>query len=120
LPLDVGTLRLEGLGESARLPSPLHVRFRRGGESLRLSSGGRTRELRDLFQEAGIPPWKRGRMPLLFDADDALVAVADVWLSEAGAELLSPLGARIVWTTADNGARPGGDHLAIDLADVLS
>jgi tRNA(Ile)-lysidine synthase len=120
LPLDVGTLHLEGPAGSVRLPLPLHVRFRRGGESLRLSSGGRTRELRDLFQEAGIPPWKRGRMPLLFDADDALVAVADVWLSESGAELLAPLAARIVWTAADNGARPGGDHLAIDLADVLS
>lgn len=120
LPLDVGTLHLEGLAEPVRLPKPLHVRFRRGGESLRLSSGGRTRELRDLFQEAGIPPWKRGRMPLLFDADDTLVAVADVWLSEAGAELLAPLGARIVWTPGDGGMRPGGDHLAIDLADVLS
>ena len=39
-----------------RLAAPLQVRFRRGGESLRLSSGGRTRELRDLFQEAGVPP----------------------------------------------------------------
>ncbi|WP_395680801.1 tRNA lysidine(34) synthetase TilS [Dokdonella sp.] len=120
LPLDVGALHLQGADGSVRLPAPLQVRFRRGGESLRLSSGGRTRELRDLFQEAGIPPWKRGRMPLLFDANDRLVAVADVWLSEAGAELLAPLDARIVWTTADKGARPGGGHLAIDLADVLS
>ena len=120
LPLDLGILQIEGLDGTVQLTTPLHVRFRRGGESLRLSSGGRTRELRDLFQEAGIPPWKRGRMPLVFDADDALVAVADVWLSETGAALLAPLGARFVWNPAEAGMRPAGDPLAIDLADVLS
>ena len=118
LPLDLGTLHVEGLHGAAQLPTRLHVRFRRGGESLRLSSGGRTRELRDLFQEAGIPPWKRGRMPLLFDADDRLVAVADVWLSEDGAALLAPLGGRIVWNSADRAARPPGG-VSIDLVDVM-
>ncbi len=119
LPLDLGSLQIEGPHGIVQLPANLRVRFRRGGESLRLSSSGRTRELRDLFQEAGIPPWKRGRMPLVFDAEDRLVAVADVWLAEAGTELLAPAGARIVWNPQDRSARPPGD-VAIDLADVLS
>ncbi|HEY6943103.1 tRNA lysidine(34) synthetase TilS [Dokdonella sp.] len=120
LPLDLGVLRLRAAGGDVRLATPLQVRFRRGGESLRLSSGGRTRELRDLFQEAGVPPWKRGRLPLVFDADGALVAVADVWLSEAGAALLAPLEARFEWLPAERSARRDGDSLAIDLADALS
>jgi tRNA(Ile)-lysidine synthase len=119
LPLDLGTLRLASLEGAAHLAAPLEVRFRRGGESLRLSSGGHTRELRDLFQEAGIPPWKRGRMPLVFDPDGALLAVADIWLSEAGAALLAPIGARFEWNLPEDN-RPAGDRLAIDLADALS
>ncbi len=120
LPLDLGVLRLRGATGEVRLAMPLQVRFRRGGESLRLSSGGRTRELRDLFQEAGVPPWKRGRLPLAFDADGALVAVADIWLSEAGAALLEPLCARFEWMPAEGSTRRGGGQLAIDLADALS
>ena len=79
-----------------------------------------TRELRDLFQEAGVPPWKRGRLPLVFDAEGTLVAVADIWLSESGTALLAPLGARVEWTSAEGGPHRGGDRLAIDLADALS
>jgi len=118
LPLDLGTLHVEGLDGPARLEQAWHVRFRRGGESLRLASGGRTRELRDLFQEAGIPPWKRGRMPLVFDDDERLVAVADVWLGESGAAVLAPIGGRIVWKPADRPATPPG--ASIDLAHALS
>lgn len=99
LPLDLGTLRLVGPTPTRpQLPTPLHVRFRRGGESLRLATGGRTRELRDLFQEAGIPPWQRARLPLVFDPDGQLLAVADLWLGESGAQLFEPLGAHLKWT----------------------
>jgi len=104
LPLDLGTLRLVG----PRPPQPpprLLVRFRRGGESLRLHTGGHARELRDLFQEAGIPPWQRGRLPLVFDRDGALLAVADLWLGEAGARLFDQLDVRLEWHPR---ARPAG------------
>ncbi|MEP7044002.1 MAG: tRNA lysidine(34) synthetase TilS [Dokdonella sp.] len=100
LPLDLGTLRLTPHAVAAttsRLAEPLQVRFRRGGESLRVRAGGHTRELRDLLQEAGIPPWQRGRLPLLFQASGALLAVADLWLSEVGANLFGEEGARLEW-----------------------
>jgi tRNA(Ile)-lysidine synthase len=97
LPMDLGTLRLVSAGSRPHI-APLRVRFRRGGESLRLSSGAHTRELRDLFQEAGIPPWQRGRLPLVFEPDGALLAVADLWLSEAGTRLFDAHDARIEWT----------------------
>jgi tRNA(Ile)-lysidine synthase len=68
--------------------------------------------LRDLLQEAGIPPWQRSRLPLMFDADGALLAVADLWISEAGAELLARADARLDWSA--------GVTATIDLAGALS
>ncbi len=44
---------------------PVVVRFRRGGE--RLGTGGHHRALKQLFQEAGVPPWRRPVYPLLYD-----------------------------------------------------
>lgn len=117
LPLDLGTLRLAGLAHPLRVP--LHVRFRRGGESLRLASGGHARELRDLFQEAGIPPWQRGRLPLLFDDDDVLVAVADLWRSEEAARALGGADVRIEWEATQAAARRSAAR-PIDLDRVLS
>jgi tRNA(Ile)-lysidine synthase len=103
LPADAGWLRLVAYAPDA--PSPLlaeaaTVRFRRGGESLRVQGGAHTRELRDLLQEAGVPPWQRSRLPLVFDANGALLAVADFWLSETGAEALARANARLEWKTA--------------------
>ncbi|HKE46880.1 MAG TPA: tRNA lysidine(34) synthetase TilS [Rhodanobacteraceae bacterium] len=103
LPADIGVLRLVALDGGAEAPAlgeTAHVRFRRGGESLRLHGGAHTRELRDLLQEAGIPPWQRSRMPLVFDAEGALLAVADLWISEAGAERLARARARLDWQQA--------------------
>lgn len=105
LPKGLGRLALVGDdGAPRRLESPLVVRFRRGGENLRLSEHGPTRELRDLFQEAGIPPWQRSRLPLLFESDnggEALVAVADLWLGARAAERFARAGARLEWKVAD-------------------
>ncbi|HVV97114.1 MAG TPA: tRNA lysidine(34) synthetase TilS [Rhodanobacteraceae bacterium] len=101
LPSGVGVLRLVPLADDAqqpRLAKPALVRFRRGGENLRLSGTTYTRELRDLLQEAGIPPWQRSRLPLVFGDDGALLAVADLWLSDAGAQQLANANARLEWT----------------------
>jgi tRNA(Ile)-lysidine synthase len=103
LPMNLGTLRLVDTQQVPTQVDNLLVRFRRGGESLRLETGGHTRELRDLFQEAGIPPWQRGRLPLVFEPDGGLLAVADLWLSEAGARLFGTHGARLEWTSPNAG-----------------
>lgn len=68
---------------AARLPMPLTVRLRRGGERIKPAGDTCTRELRDLFQQAAVPPWQRLACPLVFDGDE-LVAVADRWLSARG------------------------------------
>ncbi len=56
--------------------SPLCVSLRQGGERLRLAGRG-TRDLKRLLQEAGIPPWQRDRLPLVWCGDE-LVAVLGV------------------------------------------
>jgi tRNA(Ile)-lysidine synthase len=61
----------------------LHVRYRRGGEHFKPFDSAHTRELRTLLQEAGIPPWQRERIPLI-GSHDELLAVGDLFLSEAG------------------------------------
>ncbi len=63
-------------GLEQKLPL-LQLRYRRGGE--RLHCRGHERELKILLQEAGVPPWQRDRLPLLF-AGDELLAVAGTML----------------------------------------
>jgi tRNA(Ile)-lysidine synthase len=85
LPLpDGGSLLLE---PAARLEAPLSVRLRQGGEHLRPAGDAHTRELRDLFQQSAMPPWRRAACPLLF-AGDELIGVGDRWLTARGVALL--------------------------------
>ncbi len=72
----------------------LHLRNRQGGESLRLPGRAHHHKLKKLFQQAGVPPWERSRLPLLY-VNGELAAVGDRWVSqefvadknEAGLEL---------------------------------
>ncbi|MGI9261809.1 MAG: tRNA lysidine(34) synthetase TilS, partial [Woeseiaceae bacterium] len=71
----------DGVGVDPQLAADgLQIRFREGGETLRIAEEGSTRRLKKLLQEYGVLPWMRDRVPLLY-AGDELVAVADVWVS---------------------------------------
>lgn len=45
------------------------VRFRQGGEKIRIPNRGNL-SLKNIFQEEGIPPWMRERLPLLYIDDE--------------------------------------------------
>lgn len=82
----IGTLTARSMTDGAidlsLLPAkPVTVRFRQGGERCRPVGRGHTHELRKLFQEQGIPPWQRDRLPLIFMGDE-LAAVANLWMCE--------------------------------------
>jgi len=71
-----------------QLTKPTEINFkdykihnRRGGESIKLFGRQGTHTLKKLFQEAGIPPWLRSSIPLLYSGD-RLLAVGDLWLDE--------------------------------------
>ena len=96
LPAGCGSLRL------ARSPRRiLRVRFARGGERLRLAGGAHTRTLKNLFQEAAVPPWVRLRTPLV-ELEGELAYVAGIGGSEAWSKALGR-SAKLEWS----GGPPG-------------
>ncbi|WP_410454531.1 tRNA lysidine(34) synthetase TilS [Pseudomonas putida] len=69
---DNGVLTLNG-----QIPDgPLQIRYREGGEVMELAGRGH-RDLKRLLNERGVPPFVRGRLPLLFK-DAQLLAVANL------------------------------------------
>src|SRR5208282_5967179 len=58
--------RGEGISLAKLDGKPLTVRLRRGGESLQPDPKRPRRSLKNLLQEARIPPWQRATMPLLY------------------------------------------------------
>jgi tRNA(Ile)-lysidine synthase len=83
--LDGGELRFRrarGAGiDAARLGAAVvSVRLRRGGERLQPDPRRPRRTLKNLFQEAGIPPWQRDRLPLLYCGDEL------VWVAGLGVD----------------------------------
>lgn len=70
-----GRVWLEG-----NIPSvPVCIRYRQGGERLRVQGRGQ-RDLKRLLQEKGVPCFIRERLPLLYSADGQLLAVANLAL----------------------------------------
>lgn len=72
----------QGLGAARCAGARLTVRFRAGGERCAPAGRGHSHELKKLFQEAGVPPWERERVPLLF-VDGVLAQVVGYWICES-------------------------------------
>ncbi len=98
LPLpDGGILSLSH--PAVRLAEPLRVCLRQGGERIKPDGDRHTRELRDLFQQAGMPPWQRAAVPLIHVGDE-LVAVADRWISARGVAIFDQAGTQPRWQSS--------------------
>lgn len=67
--------------ELKRSTAPVTIRFRRGGERCRIRGKIHSRALKSLLQEAGVPPWLRDRIPLLY-VGDRLREVVGYWACE--------------------------------------
>lgn len=82
----LGRLRLEEDTRGGMRPqlvgSALSVRFRRGGEKLKPQGRRESHRLKELLRSAGVVPWMRPVIPLLY-AGESLVAVADLWVDTA-------------------------------------
>src|SRR6266700_7198467 len=66
-----------GLSLAKLRQAPVTVRVRRGGERLRPDSRRPRRTLKNLFQERGIPPWRRDRLPFVYCGEE-LVSVPGI------------------------------------------
>jgi tRNA(Ile)-lysidine synthase len=65
--------RVRGKGIAADTKA-LRVRLRSGGERLQPDPRRPRRTLKNLFQEAGVPPWERDRLPLIVCGEDLVWA----------------------------------------------
>lgn len=94
LPAGLGELRTTG-------PQPMQVRFAVPGLRIRLAGQGHSRSLKQLSQEAGVPPWWRSRLPIIF-VDRTVVSVAGHWNTQAAPALSwrtpVPWGLPAAWT----------------------
>jgi tRNA(Ile)-lysidine synthase len=93
----MGSLRLVGAAvegiDPALVRDGLSVRYRQGGEEVRLPGHDCTHKLKKLLQQDGVLPWMRERLPLLY-CGDKLVAIADMWVA---AECVAQHGLAVRW-----------------------
>lgn len=66
-----------GLSVAKLRQAPISLRLRKGGERLRPDLHRPRRALKNLFQERGVPPWRRDRLPLVYCGEE-LVSVPGV------------------------------------------
>ena len=59
-------VRGQGIDSNLLRKQAFHIGLRSGGERLRPDARRPSRTLKNLFQEAGVPPWERARLPLLY------------------------------------------------------
>ena len=115
MPQNLGSLQIvrkAGIGilEKQWNAGVVTVKFRRGGETLRLVNRQGNHTLKNLFQEKSVPPWVRNRTPLIY-IDEQLAAVADLWICEGfvGEHPSDNIGLR--WVGYDLGWKSGdSDH----------
>lgn len=82
-----GVLRFEaqqgaGISRDKLKRAPLAFRARQGGEKMKLDTARPRQTIKHLLQEAAIPPWRRGYLPMLFCGDE-LVAVPGIGIDVA-------------------------------------
>ena len=100
LALPHGTLEFghaEGAGiDLARFDGEVRVRSRAGGERFQVALDRPRRALKSVLRDAGIPPWERGGLPLVF-CGDALAAVAGLGIDAAACAAPGRTGLTVVW-----------------------
>lgn len=70
-----------GLNITKINPKKINVKYRQGGERMHPVGRIGSHPLKKLFQEAKVPPWDRGVIPLVFHEKE-LIAVPGYWIAE--------------------------------------
>ncbi|MDX2463803.1 MAG: tRNA lysidine(34) synthetase TilS [Porticoccus sp.] len=86
-------------GQGLRVPqnSEVEVRFRGGGERCKPAGRNGSNTLKKLFQEYGLEPWLRNRVPLIY-IQNQLAAVGDLWVCEEFSVAESEQGIVLQWS----------------------
>ena len=72
----------DGLKKELCVNAAVEVRYRTGGEEIRLPGRTCRHKIKKLFQETRVPPWLRERIPFIY-IDNQLAMVAGLW-TDAG------------------------------------
>ncbi len=94
-----------GIDAAKLRTQPVTVRRREGGERLRVGAGRPSRTLKNLFQEAGIPPWEREHAPLLYSGE-TLVFVPGLGIAHGYAAAKGCAGLVPEWVRGGSAASP--------------
>ncbi|WP_227520408.1 tRNA lysidine(34) synthetase TilS [Marinobacter sp. LV10R510-11A] len=79
------TIKLMPVATEITDVQPIRICTRQGGERLRFRLDGPSKSLKKWLQEQAVPPWERGRLPLVFkglEGEEELIAIGDLWCSE--------------------------------------
>lgn len=79
------TIKLMPVATAKTDVQPIRICTRQGGERLRFRLEGPSKSLKKWLQEQAVPPWERGRLPLIFrglKGEEELIAIGDLWCSE--------------------------------------
>jgi tRNA(Ile)-lysidine synthase len=87
----------EGAGiDLARLPGDVHLRSRAGGERFQVAADRPRRALKSVLRDAGVPPWDRRGLPLVYCGDE-LAAVAGLGVDAAHCAAPGRPGLAVAW-----------------------
>ena len=104
-----------GAGIQRRLLAgePVYLRCRQGGERLQPDPRRPVRTLRKLLQEAGVPPWERPRLPLLW-CGERLVWVGGIGTDASFICAPGEQGLVVIWRAADGCWPPAASRCLAD------
>ncbi len=89
--------RTEGAGiDLAQVAGDVHLRSRTGGERFQVAPDRPRRALKSVLRDAGIPPWDRRGLPLVY-CGDALAAVAGLGVDAALCAAPGRPGLTVAW-----------------------
>ena len=79
----------------------VEIRYRQGGEQLKPFGRREMHDLKKMFQEEGVLPWNRDRIPLIF-YNNELIAVGDLWIEHKYATMQSEIAWQFEWNWIDD------------------
>jgi tRNA(Ile)-lysidine synthase len=93
LNLEVSTA--QGISQQC-LQRGLQIKPRTGGERCQPAGEAHNRDLKAIYQQLGIPPWERQRLPLIYSGDK-LIAIADRVICKTARAAENETGYKIIW-----------------------
>ena len=71
----------QGIARDLWQQGTVQIKYRQGGEKIALPNRTGRHSFKKLYQEAGVAPWLRERMPVIY-IEGEIAAIADLWVSK--------------------------------------